>query len=97
MTNCTQCGGTELVEDERGKTIRCPECAGGSDTVDEVGTIAALQADVALLRNLMNGVADLCDDLHGHLVAGSGLDPAKYGSGYSLLRDKIRSALKGGA
>lgn len=30
MTHCTQCGGTELVEDALGKTIRCPECAGKS-------------------------------------------------------------------
>lgn len=40
---CTQCGGTELVEDALGKTIRCPGCAGPPDPVAE-----ALVADCAI-------------------------------------------------
>ena len=60
-------------------------------------TIEALQAEVARMREALTCIADRCDEFHVMSISSIGRDPAKYGSGYSMVRDNIRAALKGGA
>ena len=94
MTHCTQCGGTELVEDALGKTIRCPECAGKPDPVAE-----ALVADCAIYLKDGETPRERMDRDHADILGLMKLLEREKRNTEALQAEvaRLRAALKGGA